>query len=148
MSLYWLGMIKELEQLWKQLEKSEISKQWIKPFAEWMNTPKVEVLPDRRFTKIWIEAPGLTPSNRKKWAYKVIGDQLLIRGILNTEYSAVSDLGGWHKESQRSSFTKSIPLPYPVKSKPNAVRYADGVLALTFERKDTKHDQDWQGLRF
>ena len=116
---------------------------------------EAEVYDEGKQVRVVLEAPGLTRDTGMKWAHRIVNGQLLLRGILDVEKSVRTQGGRFYSERQSERFLKLIPLPAPIKAKPSAVRYRNGLLELTFDKrrsKKTPHGMSWiyreNGSRF
>lgn len=114
---------------------------------EWFQGgPKAEVYDEGKQVRVVLEAPGLTRDTGMKWAHRIVNGQLLLRGVLDVEKSVRTQGGRFYSERQSERFLKLIPLPAPIKAKPSAVRYRNGLLELTFDKRRSEKDSPWYEL--
>lgn len=111
---------------------------------EWFQGgPKAEVYDVGRQVKVVLEAPGLTKDAGMRWAHRILGDQLVLRGSLQMEKSVRTQSGRFYSERQNGQFLKLVPLPAPVKPRPASIRYRNGLLELKFDKRKSHADSDW-----
>jgi HSP20 family molecular chaperone IbpA len=117
--------------------------------ALWNSGPRVDVFDVGGKVKVIIEAPGLmNAAGRHEWAVRVIEQSLMLRGLLQIEESARSDYGRTYSERREEHFTKIIPLPVPVESKPASVRYADGLVTVLLNKRQDGSGDEWHRIDF
>lgn len=139
----WLGLMKEIEQLIRQVEKGDFSKHVLQPLAQMWNSPRVNVQILNEGLRVFLEAPDISSPLGKTWATKVVGRQLMIRGQRVEESTVTSDSGKSAFRKEKQSFMKVIPLPFEIKSKPSSVKYENGLVILDFQRKQFEEGERW-----
>ncbi|MFD2671745.1 Hsp20/alpha crystallin family protein [Marinicrinis sediminis] len=143
----WISMMKEFEQMVKNFEKSELHHQVVKPLVDMWSGPRVDVQDTHNGIKVLIEAEDVPAYLRKKWAVKVMDQQLFIRGERKEE-TLLSHYSGQGSKKQVQSFTRVIPLPFEVKAKPSSVQYDNGVVIVRFDRKASHRGDRWHSIWF
>lgn len=121
----------------------EITGQFRKWMPEGLQGPPAEVYDEGKRVRLLLEAPGLGKEPGMKWAHRVMGRQLILRGVLSMEQSVRSRNGRFYSERRNEQFLKSIPLPAPVRRKPVSVRYRNGLLEMVFDKQDGVPDGRW-----
>lgn len=108
--------------------------------------PRVSVQELEDKVRVLVEAPGLTRSNRKKWSYRIQDQVLFIKGEMMVEQAVGHAQGEDDNERHEEQFTRGVPLPVAVRSRPKSVQYENGVVTLLFQKRNGRPNEPWHDL--
>ncbi len=105
--------------------------------------PKAIVQEQNNTVKIIVDAPGLSRKSLKDWNIRVMNQTALLKGRFEPPMEAGV---AYYGDRRADTFTKVIPLPYQVETSPTSVKYRNGTLTITLQKRRSEQTDGWVPL--